>query len=170
MCERTGPSLCGTAGLSRRILSKRKRHSGVVWGILLQQQLQSHLQPATQCSQGGVGIVEPKSEESGRVHPHGGLRLHPMQWGVPSLAGPETTGTGESTHHRRPLVCTHNPEEDDCLNLWVQGLLGSWARGCPCAGWEERRAGLGPLSWLQPKRPAKLVTSLKSADLFFFIS
>ena len=41
--ERTGPSLYGAAGLSRRIFSKRKRkkkrHSGALLGILLQQQL-----------------------------------------------------------------------------------------------------------------------------------
>ena len=40
-------SMEGASGLSRRIFSKRKRPSGSLWGIPLQQQLQSPLQLAT---------------------------------------------------------------------------------------------------------------------------
>ena len=36
-CVRTGPSLYGAAGLSRRIFPKRKRPLGALWGTLLQQ-------------------------------------------------------------------------------------------------------------------------------------
>ena len=25
-------------------------------------------------------------------------------------------------------MCTHNPEKGECLNLWVMGLLESWAK------------------------------------------
>ena len=47
---------------------------------------------------------------------------------VCSLEGPETTGTWKNMHHRRPCRTTHS------LNLWVQGLLESWDRGCLSAG------------------------------------
>ena len=50
LCERTGPSLYGAAGLSRRIFPKRKRPSGALWGTLLQQQLQSPFHPAARRS------------------------------------------------------------------------------------------------------------------------
>ena len=51
LCERTGPSLYGVAGLSRRNFSKRKsekkRHSVAIWGILQQQPLQPPPHPAS---------------------------------------------------------------------------------------------------------------------------
>ena len=55
------PCMEGVAGLSRRISSKRKRPSGALWGILLQQQLQSPLHLDAGRSRGGVGGIEPKS-------------------------------------------------------------------------------------------------------------
>ena len=93
LCERTGPSLYGVAGLSRRNCSKRKRHSGAVWGSLLQQQLQSPLHLAARGSQGCRGH-QPTSKAPGRVR---------------TLEGPETTGTEESVHHRRPHMPTYSP-------------------------------------------------------------
>ena len=76
LCERTGPSLYGAAGLSKRIFSKRKRPLGSVWGILLKQQLQSPLYPAFQCSHEDVGGIKPKSEALGRVRNSEGLWAH----------------------------------------------------------------------------------------------
>ena len=148
----------GAAGLSRRIFSKRKRHLGAVWGILLQQHLQSPLHWAAQSARRGVGGIKPKYQAPGRVHTSEGRQEH-------------IQGIRESAHHRRPCVHIHNPEEGECLNLWVQGLLESWAGGCPSAGLEKRRAGLCPLSWLQPKRPAELACSVRSQqEAFSFLS
>ena len=56
---------------------------------------------------------------------------------VRTLEGPETTGTGESAQDGTP----HSPEEGECLNLWVQGALESWAGGCPSAGWDREELG-----------------------------
>ena len=61
LCKRTGPSLYGVAGLSRRIFPKRKRPLEALWGTLLQQQLQSALHLAAQNSRRAVGDIEPKS-------------------------------------------------------------------------------------------------------------
>ena len=61
---------------------------------------------------------------------------------------------------------THSPEEGECLNQWVLGLLESLARGCPSAGLDEE--GLVPLSWLQPKRPAKLAWPVWRQQACFF--
>ena len=82
LCERTGPSLYGAAGLSRMIFSKRQRPSGALWRNLLQQQLQSPLRPVSRSYRGVVGM-EPKPEAPGRVH---------------ILGKPETTSTGECAH------------------------------------------------------------------------
>ena len=110
LCERTGPSVYGVAGLSRRNCSKRKRHSGAVWGSLLQQQLQSPLHPVAWHSPGGVGGMEPISEAPGTVCTLEALQAH--IWGIRrmhNLEGPETTGTEESVHHRRPHMPTYSP-------------------------------------------------------------
>ena len=45
------------------------------------------------------------------------------------LEEPKTTGTRESVNHRRPHM-HHSPEEGECLNRGVWGVLQSWARGC----------------------------------------
>ena len=93
LCERTGPSVSGVAGLSRRNFSKRKseekRHSGAVWGIL-QQQIQPPFHLATWWSRGGVGCTEPTSEAPGRVRTTESPMLAPI---APRSLGTQMCGT-----------------------------------------------------------------------------
>ena len=118
LCERVGPSLYGVAGLSRRIFSKRKRHSGAVWGILLEQQLQSPLHPAAWRSRKGVGGIEPKSEAPERVC---------------TLERPETTSEapGSVCTTEGPQAPTHSHEGGESLNLWIRGC---WRAGLEAGG------------------------------------
>ena len=60
------------------------------------------------------------------------------------------TGEGESATWRdlRPQAQKrvrikegHSPEEGECLNLWVQGPLGSWARGCLSTDLDREQLG-----------------------------
>ena len=152
LCERTGPSLNGAAGLSRRIFSKRKRPWGAVWGILLQQQLQSPLYQAAQLSRRGVGGISPhpKHRESATQRD-----LRPQ--------APRRMQIKEGS------ACTHSQEEGECLNLWAQatGELG-W-RLPQCWSGKEK-------SWARPpelaaaKKTSKTgLASLKPAGLFFFL-
>ena len=144
LCERTGPSLYGVAGLSRKIFSKRKSGEkkktlgGALWGILLQQQLQPLLHPAAWHSRGGVGGIKPKSEASGRVH------------------------TMEGS------ACTRSPEESDCLNLWVRGCWRAGWRLPECwLGTEKSWAS--PSELAADKNTSKTgLASLKPAGGFFF--
>ena len=97
LCERTGPSLYGVAVLSRRIFSKRKRPWGALCGILLQQQLQSPLHPAT-CPSGEC------------AHPLGSVCMMGECQHLIS-EGTEATGTGDSVNQGRLCMHTHSLEE-----------------------------------------------------------
>ena len=147
LCERTGLSLYRAAGLSRRIFSKRKRYSWAVWGILLQQLLQSPLHSAAPYTWEGVCVG---GGHRGQI-PRTGEEYAPWRASRHTFEASVTV-----PHHRRPHAPIHSPEVGECLNLWVPGFLESWAGGCLSPGGEWTRAGLGPRSWLQPKRPAKL--------------
>ena len=109
-----------------------------------------------QHSYGGVGGSKPKSEAPGRVHTSG--------------EGCETTGTEKRVRITEGLE--HAPISWRRVSAWTcgsRGQLESWARGCPSAGWEWRRAGLGRLSWLQPKRTAKLAWPVWSQQACLFV-
>ena len=81
LCERTGPSLYGAAGLSRRIFSKRKRHSGGSLGNSPAAAAPvSSLPGCPALLQGCGGAQSPN--HWGECTPWGGLRLHPRHWGV----------------------------------------------------------------------------------------
>ena len=116
LCERTGPSLCGVPGLSRRNFSKRKsgikRHSGTVWGILLQQQLQPPLHPAAWGSHGGVEGTEPTSETPGRVRTSEDLWAH-IRW------------TRESAHHWGPSLTPYHPRRVQARPCGTRGCWGT---------------------------------------------
>ena len=84
--------------LSRRIFPKRKRPSGALWGIPLQQQLQSPLHPATL-----QGLCTSTAD----------------CWHLIS-EGSETTGTRESANQGRLCSHTHSPEEAYHKKEWVE--------------------------------------------------
>ena len=126
------PCTEGAAGLSRRIFSKRKRPSGSLWGILLQQQLRSvfsppgHLALPWGCGGHWAQILNTR----GRVHTWD----HRHRLGSMGTLGRPCTTTlkGESATQRnvRPQALgrvqikegpthghTHSPEEGEWLNL-----------------------------------------------------
>ena len=77
----------------------------------------------------------------GSVCISGGPKTTGTDWEVCNLERHETTGTGESANQGRPHKNTHSPEEGECLNLWVWGLLESWDEGCLSAGWDGEELG-----------------------------
>ena len=83
--------------------------------------------PATRHSHRGVGGIEPKSAAPGRVRTSG-------------RPGPQAPGTKESAHHIRPQIPV-TQKGVECLNLWVQDPLESWAGGCLSAGGKGEELG-----------------------------
>ena len=71
----------------------------------------------------------------------GGHQPTSKAWGECKSEGPETTGTEDSANQGRPHARTHSPQEGECLNMWVQGTLESWARGCSSVSWDGEELG-----------------------------
>ena len=148
----------GAAGLSRRIFSKRKRPLGALWGILLQQQLQSPLHPATRRSLGVWGASQIRSTRESE-HLTGPLGTPPRHQGEYTPGGPETTSKAPGSV--RTGTSTYSLEDSECLNLWVQRL--------PWSGTEK--------SWVRPpesgcsqKHQQNWLGRFEASRLFFFFS
>ena len=144
VCERTGPSLYGVAGLSRRNFSKRKsekkRHSVAIWGILQQQPLQPPPHPASK--------VVKKASSS-----------HSRPWGectTRRALSPHPRHQGEYTPQKAPS--SHLLPRGECLPKPVgpeaAGELG-W-RLAECRSGTEKNETKPPSACCSQKNPAKL--------------
>ena len=144
LCERTGPSLYGVAGLSRRISQKEDTpgHFGE-FSCSSSSSVLSTWPPSTPA--GVWRVLSPNRKQHLGESAHVGVGLRPQASTVECACltseGPKATGTKESANQGRPLSHTHSPEESECLNLWVWRPLESWAGGCPTADRDREELG-----------------------------
>ena len=128
LCERSGPSLYGVAGLSRRNFSKRKSEKKETLSGSLEN---SPAAAAPDSSPPGCGVLQWR---------YGGHRAH-IRGTKESVhlrgTSDHIQGTRGCAHHRRPRACTHSPEEGMLLNMrdcgeW--GVKGCWRPGLEDGG------------------------------------
>ena len=108
----------GATGWSRRIFPPKKRPSGALWGIPLQQQLQSPLHPVQGvCTSTGECLhltsegTETTDTNRGSVPTHRSLCEPTGECPHLISEGTETTGTRESENQGRLCAHTHSPEK-----------------------------------------------------------
>ena len=126
------PCMEGATRLSRKIFPKKKKTLGAIWGIPLQQQLQSLLHPNTRQQ---TVCTSSQRELRLQASPRGGYpvtRSTPNDRGVcPSTReclhliseGTETTGTRESANQGSLCSHTHSPEEAYHKKEWVEAWI-----------------------------------------------
>ena len=118
------PFLVWSSGIEQEDFLKKKK---TLRGSLENSPTAVSSPPATRHSHRGVGGIEPKSAAPGRVRTSG-------------RPGPQAPGTKESAHHIRPQIPV-TQKGVECLNLWVQDPLESWAGGCLSAGGKGEELG-----------------------------
>ena len=147
LCEKTNPYLYGAAGLSMRIFSKRKTPSGQS-GEFSCSSTSSHLSTRPPTAHLGVWGASAHIRSTGRVQLRGTWDYR--HWG--------------EWEPRKAHMARRRESAWTCGS----GAAGELGLGMPECWWGRRRAGLGTLSWLQPKHQQNWLGQFEASSLFFF--